>query len=259
MPATILITGASQGIGAALAARYARDGGRLALVARNRERLAAVEADCRRLGAAEVRIAAIDVRDRETLGTWIESLDRAYPVDTVIANAGVLSGIAPGAASEDAEASHRLCETNILGVMNTLHPLIPAMVARRAGQIAIVSSLAAFIPLPHMPSYSASKACMLSYGQSLRALLRAHGVRVSVACPGYVDTAMTEQVRGAKPFLLSADDAAARIVAGLERDRAVIAFPFLLSCLTRLGGILPGPVRRLSSRFSGKIFISDPA
>src|SRR5258708_37049306 len=93
MPATILITGASQGIGAALAARYARDGGRLALVARNRERLAAVEADCRRLGAAEVRVAAIDVRDREALGTWIESLDRAHPVDTVLANAGALSGI----------------------------------------------------------------------------------------------------------------------------------------------------------------------
>lgn len=254
MPATVLITGASNGIGAALAARYARDGVRIALVARNRERLALTEAHCRDLGALDVHTGAIDVRRRPDVIRWIEEFDRAHPVDIAIANAGVLTGISAKHPIEDAELSYQLYETNVMGVVNTVHPLIAAMAARRRGQIAIVSSLAAFIPLAHMPSYSASKACMLSYGQSLRASLRPYGVRVSVICPGYVATEMTDQVHGDKPFLMSAEAAAERIVAGLERNRPIIAFPTLFSGLTRLGGLLPEPVRRLASgRFSAEI------
>jgi short-subunit dehydrogenase len=245
---TVLITGASMGLGAALAARYARDGARLGLIARDRFRLEQVAAECSRLGAAEVRCGVVDVCDRQAVAAWIRSFDQERSVDLAIACAGVLTGSSSDGHIEDVEESYRLYETNVLGVMNTVHPLVPLMVERQRGQIALLSSLAGLIPLPDMPSYSASKACVLSYGQSLRTLLRGYGIRVSVACPGFVDTPMTGQVIGAKPFLMSAADAAARIKRGLERDQSVIAFPILYAWLARFGGILPEGLRRFATR-----------
>lgn len=244
MAATVVITGASTGIGAALATRYARAGARLGLIARNRHRLDDVAAQCRASGAMEVRCGAVDVRDRTALAAWLGAFDRELPVDVVVANAGILTGTSLDDGIEDAETSRRLYETNVLGVMNTIQPLIPAMVARRRGQIAIISSLAGFIPLPDMPSYSASKACVLSYGQSLRTLLRPYGVGVSVACPGFVATGMTDRIVGKKPFVITADEAAGQILAGLQCSRSVIVFPRLYGWLARFGGFLPESIRR---------------
>jgi short-subunit dehydrogenase len=118
------------------------------------------------------------------------------------------------------------------------------MMSRGHGQIGIVGSLAGFIPLPDAPSYCASKSAVLSYGLALRSLLRPHGIGVSVICPGYVTTPMTQQESGWKPFEMSAERAAALICRGLARNRPIIAFPFLLALLSRIGGILPDRVRR---------------
>jgi short-subunit dehydrogenase len=249
MPRTILITGASSGIGRAVALHYAADGDRLALFGRDIGRLEAVAEQCRKLGA-DVSIDAVDVRDRTEMMARITAIDGATPVDLLIANAGTMAGTPPGGALETAEAGYGAIETNVLGVFNTIQPLLGPMMARRNGQLAIVSSIAAFVPLPDSPSYCASKSAVLAYGLSLRSALKPHGVRVSVICPGYVATSMMAREIGPKPFVLKPERAADLIAAGLVRNRSVIAFPRMFALATRLHGILPDGMRRwVSSKF----------
>jgi short-subunit dehydrogenase len=118
------------------------------------------------------------------------------------------------------------------------------MMARGRGQIAIISSVAGFTPLPDAPSYSASKSAVINYGLSLRALLGPRGIRVSVICPGYIDTPMMRRASGAKPFKMTSEKATELICHGLDRDRALIVFPFLFGLMTRIGGLLPDRIRR---------------
>ena len=247
MTCTVVITGATSGVGQALALRYAATGTVLALIGRDTERLGRIADDARRRGATVVT-AAIDVRDRGAMRAWLNQFDRDHPVDLVIANAGVMEGTPPGGAIEQADAAYNLMQTNVLGVINTVQPLLDAMMVRGQGQVAIVSSIAAFIPLADSPSYCASKSAVLSYGLSLRALLMRRGIRVNVICPGYIETPMMLRENGPKPFKMSAERAANLIVMGLERDRAVIAFPKFLAWLTWLNGILPDSLRRRLSR-----------
>jgi short-subunit dehydrogenase len=241
-PASIVITGASSGIGRALAIRYSRAGVTLGLVGRSPSRLQTVAAECRSAGAT-VETAALDVRQRADVAEWLRAFDSRAPVSLVIANAGMVVGTA-GDGIEPPAASYELLETNLLGALNVIHPILPAMIGRGQGQIALTSSLAAFFPLTDMPSYSASKAALLSYGLALRQSLSAHGIGVSVICPGYVQTEIFKQQSGAKPFSISADAAARLIVRGLERNRPVIAFPLVFSWVARLGGLLPESIRR---------------
>jgi len=249
MTRTVLITGASSGIGKALAVHYARERASLALLGRDQSRLAMVADECRKLGGS-VQIHPLDVRNRAEMNAWVRGFDEKTPVDLVIANAGLMAGTPPGGEIEPADAGYAVVETNVLGVLNTIQPLLPAMLSRRKGQIAIISSIAAFIPLPDSPSYCASKSAVLNYGQSLRALLAPHGIAVSVVCPGYVTTPMAARESGRKPFMMSAEKAAALIVAGLGRNRPLIAFPFLFALATRLHGLVPdGLRRRLSSGY----------
>lgn len=248
MMQTVVITGASSGIGAALARRYAQLGARLGLLARDRHRLAAVAEQCRVLGA-ETHIGVIEVGDRTGLMTWLDEFDRGTPVDILIANAGVLAGTSEGEPIEAAETSRMLIETNVVGVLNTIHPLLPKMLARGRGRIAIMSSIGGFVPLPQMPSYSASKSAVLTYGLALRAAIRAHGIGVSVVCPGYVDTPMTARIIGPKPFLMSAERAAERIQRGIERNRAIIALPTSFALVMRMIGFLPDWARRRTAPF----------
>jgi short-subunit dehydrogenase len=243
MPRTIVITGASSGIGEALALRYAREAARLGLLGRSQPRLDRVAAECRRLGA-EVQIGAIDVRARPEMRAWLEAFDDSHPIDLLFANAGIMAGRPADGDIESPDASHALIETNVLGTLNSVHPLLSRMSARGAGQIAIVSSIAGFIPLPDAPSYGASKAATLSYGLALRALLHKRGIKVSVICPGYVKTPMMDQESGLKPFAIEPGAAAALIARGLARDKPVITFPFLFSLMTRIGGLLPDRLRR---------------
>jgi short-subunit dehydrogenase len=245
MPKTIVITGASSGIGEALALRYAAAGTKLGLTGRSEVRLARVAERCRERGS-EVSAAVLDVRARQEMEAWLEEFDAGSAVDLLIANAGIMEGRSAPDEVETAEASLSLMETNVIGVLNAIHPLMPRMMARGRGQIAIVSSIAAFIPLPDAPSYGASKAAVLSYGLALRDLLDRYGIRISVICPGYVKTPMMDQESGIKPGAMEAPAAAELIARGLERNRAVITFPFWFSLMTRLGGLLPDRLRRRS-------------
>jgi short-subunit dehydrogenase len=252
MPRTIVITGASSGIGEALALAYARDRGCLGLLGRSRRRLDRIAERCRAAGAA-VSTATIDVRDRPDMADWLGWFDDQTPIDLLIANAGVMAGSAAAGEIEPSEAAYELMQTNVLGVLNSIQPVVPRMIARRRGQIGIVSSIGAFVPLADAPSYGASKAALLSYGLALRSLLASQGIAVSVICPGYVATPMMRQESGPKPFVMPPDQAAARIRRGLARDRAVITFPTMFGLLTRIGGLLPDRLRHWtaqSSRFT---------
>jgi short-subunit dehydrogenase len=244
-PKTIVITGASSGIGEALAVRYSGAGRVLGLTGRDRERLERVAERCRAAGA-DVKTAVIDVRDRHALGDWLRELDQASPIDLVIANAGISTGTPPGEQVEDADASYLLMETNVLGVLNTIHPLLPLMLARGRGQIAIMASISSMIPLRDWPSYGASKAAVVNYGLAMRDRVYAAGVRINVLCPGYTTTPMTTRIKGWRPLEMSPDKAAERIIRGLARDREMIAFPWPLVLISRFGALLPDGLRRLA-------------
>jgi short-subunit dehydrogenase len=256
IPGTVVITGASSGIGQALALRYARDGATIGLIGRDQARLQNVAAECQRRGA-NIRSGEIDVRDRPELTRWLEAFDTATPIDLLIANAGVMEGTPPGGQIEPPDAAYALIQTNVLGTLNTVQPLLPKMMARGRGQIAIVSSIAGFIPLPDSPSYCASKAAVLNYGLALRALLHPYGIGVSVICPGYVTTPMMLRESGPKPFTVPPERAADLICRGLDRNQAVIAFPFFFALVTRIGGLLPDRLRQWTMR-PFRFTVSEP-
>lgn len=238
----VVVTGASHGLGAALARHYAAPGVALALVGRNAARLAGVAEACRRRGAV-VETAEIDVRDGARLGGFLRGFDARHPVATVIANAGVEAGLAPGRGCEPEDLVTAQLRINLEGAIATVSPLIEPMRARRFGRIVLVSSLAALMPLADQPAYSASKAGLMAWGEALLAWLRPDGIRVTIACPGFIATGMSDRYRGARPFQWSAERAAKYIAAGAARGRAMVAFPWPLVWLIRLGRLAPRPVR----------------
>ena len=177
--------------------------------------------------------AAIDICARERLNAWLTTFDTLSPIDLLIVNAGIMGGAAPNDAIERPDSSRAIIETNVIGALNTIHPILPRMIARGSGQIAILSSIAGFIPLPDAPTYAASKAALLSYGLGLRGALYDKGIKVNVICPGYVSTPMFAQEHGWKPFEMTPERAAALIWRGLERDKSIITFPRFFSLVTR--------------------------
>lgn len=250
-PSSVLITGASSGIGAALAEAYARPGKTLFLAGRDEERLAMVAAACDRRGAT-VHPKIVDVTDREAMDAWIAETDAVTPLELVIANAGISAGTA-GGGLETSEQVRRIFAVNLDGVLNTVLPALDRMRSRRLGQIALMSSLAGFRGLPSAPAYCASKAAVKAFGEGLRPAAARHGIRVSVICPGYVRSPMTAANSFPMPFLMDLDKATRRIVEGLARDRARIAFPLpMLATVTLLQALPPRLVDGLLARLPGK-------
>jgi short-subunit dehydrogenase len=252
-PKSILITGASSGLGAALARAYAAPGVNLALSGRDAGRLEAVTADCRGAGA-EAQCQAIDVLDTNALAAWIEAADDRAPLDLVIANAGISAGT--GGVQEFDAQTRRIMAVNVDGVIGTVLPAVARMRPRRRGQVAIMSSLASFRGFPGAPAYSASKAAVRIWGEALRGDLRGAGIAVSVICPGYVETPMTAVNDFPMPFLMSAEKAVGIIRKGLARDRDRIAFPWPTYAAVRLlaglpAGLIDPLVRRLPKKGRG--------
>lgn len=255
-PRCVLITGASSGIGEALALAYAAPGVTLALAGRDEGRLDAVRAACAARGATAIA-HRVDVTDAADLSTWIHAAHAVAPLDLVIANAGISAGT--GGGGETAEQARRIFAVNIDGVLNTVFPAIELMRAKppgpdgRRGQIAITSSLASFRGFPGAPAYCASKAAERVWGEALRGELHRHGIAVSVICPGYIRTRMTEKNRFPMPLLMDAARAAEIVKRGLARDKARISFPWRLAALMwLLAALPPGATDRMLRRLPKK-------
>ena len=227
MGKTILITGASSGIGAELARQHAQDGVHLVLTGRSIERLDAVATAARAKGAT-VTLKAIDVVDRDAMAAWLSALDAEHPVDLVYANAGIGDGVGRRAYEPEA-VSRALFDTNLYGVMNTIYPLLPGMEARKCGQISIISSLAGYGPMATTPGYSGSKAAVRVWGEAMRFELARIGIGLTVVCPGFIRTPMTDGNRFPMPFMMNLDQATRVIIRGTRRNLRRVAFPWPLA------------------------------
>lgn len=237
-PRCVLITGATGGIGGALALEYASAGAKtLILQGRNAARLQELAEQCSALGA-RVLTQALDVRDHDTLMAWLETVCDAEAPSLVIANAGVNINTGPEGQGEAWQDVHRLLDVNVKAVFATVHGALPAMRRRGHGQIALISSLAAWRGLPETPSYSASKAAVKVYGEAMRDALAGEGIKFNVVMPGYVESQMCFDMPGPKPFLWKANKAARVIRRGLEGNHARISFPFPLNLGTFLLSVI---------------------
>jgi NADP-dependent 3-hydroxy acid dehydrogenase YdfG len=237
-PRSILITGASSGIGWALALAYAKPGVTLFLGGRDGDRLSKLAVDCAALGAS-VHERGVDVTDRPAMAAWIADSDAIAPLDLVIANAGITTGTNRADALEPEAQVRRLFAVNVDGVLNTVLPALPLMQSRERGQIALMSSMAGFRGLAGASTYCATKAAVRVLGEGLRGSLNGVGIGVSVICPGYVRTPMTDANSFPMPFLMSVEKAACIIRTGLARNRSRIAFPRRMYAALWLLQVLP--------------------
>lgn len=237
----VFITGASSGIGQALASRFAKAGYRLALVAR---RVDETRAWCRSQGWAETswRVYGADVRDIVALtAAGRECLDRQGLPDVVIANAGISVGI-DTAVFEDLEVMRAVFETNNLGMAASFQPFLEGMRERRSGCLVGVASVAAIRGLPGHGAYCASKAGVVAYCESLRGECRPHGVRVVTLLPGYVATPLTAGNTYGMPFLMSPEDFADRAHAAIEAGVSYRVIPWQMGVVAKLLRLLPNPL-----------------
>lgn len=252
-----LITGASSGIGAALALALADPDGVLHLGGRDEARLAAVAAACRDRGAA-VHTCRADVRDERAMRAWIATAGRERRLDLVVANAGISAGTGTSGAESEAQA-RALFAVNLEGVLNTVWPALDLMAGQergadgRRGTIAAIASVAAFIPAPGAPAYAASKAAVDAWVLGHAPAARRAGIHLASVCPGFIATPMTAGNPYPMPGLMPAERAAAIILRGLARGRARIAFPWWMAALARAIGALPAPwALALLARQGGK-------
>ena len=249
-PKIILITGASSGLGEALALAYAAPGITLLLLGRNAPRLEAVAHQCGERGAV-VHTGIVDVRDAQMMRAFIQSMDERHAIDLVIANAGVSAGTFSG--EDNLDAAQGVFDINLGGVLNTIHPILPRMVKRGAGQIAFISSLAGIVAWPGAAAYSASKAAVRYYGEALNGYLAHSGVAGGVVCPGWIRTPLVAVNRFPMPFIMSSERAARIIQRGILRRKTRIAFPITLYFILRLLETMPVFLsQRLTSMMPGK-------
>jgi short-subunit dehydrogenase len=238
MSPLVFITGASSGIGQALARRYARAGWNLALSARRGDELAAW---CRAQGWPPERWAVYgaDVRDAACItAAGRACLARQGLPDVVIANAGISVGV-DTAEHEDLEVVRATFETNVLGLAATFQPFIGPMRERRAGTLAGIASVAAIRGLPGHAAYCASKAAVVAYCESLRGEGRPHGIRVVTLLPGYVATPLTARNSYAMPFLMTPEDFAARAFRAIESGASYRVIPWPMGVAAKLLRLLP--------------------
>lgn len=240
LPHIVVITGASGAIGAALADVYAAPGMCLALQGRHTKRLDATVKQCQAKGA-DVFVCEMDVRDAQALRGWLEAFDTDHPVDLLIADAGVASVLDDLGHWETPAAVEEVISTNLLGTINTVQPIAERMRERGRGHIAIVSSLAALRGMAISPAYCASKSALHAWGQSIRPLLRAKGISLTLIYPGFVRSKMSDAFPASTPFLMEAPRAAAHIRRGLDARKATIAFPAILWLGLKLLNALPDP------------------
>lgn len=237
-PRNVFITGASGGLGAALARLYADQGATVGLFARRQEELDALAAS---LPGGRAAVYTGDVRDADALEkAAVDFIARFGAPDVVIANAGISQGALTQ--REDLPTFRAIFDTNVMGIVNTFAPFVAAMRAARAGALVGIASVAGFRGLPGSGAYSASKAAAIAYLESLRIEERASGVSVLTICPGYIATAMTARNPYPMPFLLEPDEAARRIARAIERRQRFYVLPWPMAIVGAMLRIMPRPL-----------------
>ena len=238
----VLITGASGGLGAALTRNYALTAKRLTLFGRSESRLTAVANSVERQGL-QIDLQFLDVCDASAMAKAISLADDQLAVNLAIANAGIGGAISmAGKFGETPVNASQIANTNFLGAINTIAPLVAPMIGRKQGKIAIISSLAALAPMPMAPTYAAAKAGLSAYALNLGHLLRPHGIKVTLVEPGFIETPMSQELKGPQPFKMTANEAAERIAHAVALEKSKLTFPLSLAVLSRLAQYAPNVV-----------------
>lgn len=231
----VFITGASSGIGEALARHYAAQGASLGLLARRSGLLQQLAASL----DTPVTTYTADVRDADALASAAADFMQRYGVpDIVIANAGVSRGTLTEL-KEDTAAFKAILDINVLGLLHTFQPFIDGMRQRGSGSLVGIASIAGIRGLPGAGAYSASKAAAISYLESLRVEMRPHGIDVTTIAPGYIRTPMTDVNTYAMPFLMDADVAAAKMARAIAARRRFFVVPWQMGWLARFMRFIP--------------------
>ncbi|CAM5190596.1 Short-subunit dehydrogenase OS=Castellaniella defragrans OX=75697 GN=HNR28_002963 PE=3 SV=1 [Castellaniella denitrificans] len=234
-PERVFITGASSGIGAALARRYAARGAVLGLVGRRRD---ALQALCDGLPGQGHRIYALDVRDRAALHAAARDFLAHGPVDLAIASAGISAGTLTDA-PEDHAVFEAILDTNVLAMVATFEPFVAPMRARGRGTLVGIGSVAGVRGLPGAGAYSASKAAVRAYCESLRVELRGTGVRVVTLAPGFIATPMTARNPYRMPFLMPVERFAGQALRAIDAGVSYRVIPRPMAWVARLLRLVP--------------------
>ena len=235
MALKVFVTGASGGIGEALARHYSAQGAQLGLVARRADFLERLASSLNPAPA----VYALDVRDASALRNAASDFIARFGVpDIVIANAGVSKGTLTEQQS-DLAVFQQIFDTNVMGMVNTFHPFIAPMRANAAGTLVGIASVAGFRGIPGGGAYSASKAAAIKYCESLRVELRDAGISVVTICPGYIRTPMTDVNRFKMPFIIPVEDAVVRFARAIDAKTSFTVIPWTMGIAARLFRILP--------------------
>lgn len=258
MSQLVLITGASSGLGQAMALRYARMGARLALVVRRGD-VMKTWLSASGISADSYEIYSADVADIDSMAAVaLACVARQGVPDVVIANAGISMGV-DTAARTDLDVMARIFATNVLGVAATFGPFIAPMVVRGSGTLVGIGSVAGIRGLPGHGAYCASKSAVISYCESLRGELRASGVKVVTLCPGYIATPLTQNNSYRMPFLMQPEQFAAQATRAIEVGDSYRVIPWQMGVVAKLLRVLPNALfDRLLTGRPRKPRVTDP-
>ncbi|MEO7540050.1 MAG: SDR family NAD(P)-dependent oxidoreductase [Pyrinomonadaceae bacterium] len=235
---TVFLTGASSGIGEGLAVALAKKGAVLGLVARREELLAGLATRCEGSGGTG-RIFPCDVTDADGLSAAAEKFRHEFgQIDIMIANAGI-GGNDAATRSYEPEAVKKLIDVDLMGAVNAIHAVVPDMINQKHGHLVGVSSLAGFRGLPKSAAYSASKAAMTAFFESVRLDVNKHGIDVTIIQPGFIRTPLTDGRTNNMPFLMELDAAIPFFIHAIESKKRFAAFPWQLATIVRAGKFMP--------------------
>ncbi|HLA96198.1 MAG TPA: SDR family NAD(P)-dependent oxidoreductase [Pyrinomonadaceae bacterium] len=244
----VFLTGASSGIGEGIALALAKRGATLGLVARRQDMLENLAARCNSTGGT-ARVFAVDVSDADAVANAASGMRKEFGrIDILIANAGI-GGNDDETRSYGPEAVKKVIDINLLGAVNAIHAVVPDMIERRSGHLVAVSSLAGFRGLPKSAAYSASKAGMTAFFESVRLDVADRGVNVTIIQPGFIKTPLTSGRENKMPFLMELDDAIPHFIRAIEKRKKFAAFPWQLATIVRAGKFMPA---WLYDRIAGK-------